>query len=220
MNGASGHAACAERRRNRRIREGTPGNDGFHDPKFDRQVFKLLPGDYFVTRRDEVLTTVLGSCVAACIRDPVAGVGGMNHFMLPAAGRDSGAWGGSGGNANRYGVFAMESLINALLKFGAQRERLEVKLFGGAAVIPGMSDVGARNLDFVRQFLTTEGLPVVAASVGDVTPRRVNYFPRTGEVLLRRLRLAGRDSLAARERSYLDRLASEPVCGEVELFGG
>jgi chemotaxis protein CheD len=207
-----------ERRRAVRLLPGTPGNDGILDPRFGKKVFKLLPGDFFVTRRDEILTTVLGSCIAACIRDPQAGVGGMNHFMLPTAMHDSGAW-GKAGNANRYGAFAMESLINAVLKLGARRERLEVKLFGGAAVIPGMSDVGARNIEFVRDYLATEALPVTAESVGDVTPRRVNYLPRTGDVLVRRLRLVTRDSLAQREREYLQTLAREPVSGDVELFG-
>ncbi len=210
---------ASERRKAAPLLPGTPGNDGFVDSKFDKKVFKLLPGDFFVTRRDEILTTVLGSCIAACIRDPVAGVGGMNHFMLPTATLDSGAWTGNASNANRYGAFAMESLINSVMKFGGRRERLEVKLFGGAAVIPGMSDVGARNIDFVRRFLHLEGLPVCAESVGDTTPRRVNYFPRTGEVLVRKLRLTSRDQLAAREKDYLSALTKEPVAGDIELFG-
>jgi chemotaxis protein CheD len=217
--GTTSPAFTAERRRNMHELPGTPGNDGFVDSKFNKKVFKLLPGDYFVTRRDEILTTVLGSCIAACIRDPVAGVGGMNHFMLPTASLDSGAWTGNASNANRYGAFAMESLINSVMKFGGRRDRLEVKLFGGAAVIPGMSDVGARNIDFVRRFLHLEGLPVCAESVGDTTPRRVNYFPRTGEVLVRKLRLTSRDQLAAREKDYLSALTKEPVSGDIELFG-
>jgi chemotaxis protein CheD len=216
---ASTSSAANERRRVAPLLPGTPGNEGFVDAKFGRKVFKLLPGDYFVTRRDEILTTVLGSCIAACIRDPVAGVGGMNHFMLPTASLDSGAWTGNASNANRYGAFAMESLINSVMKFGGRRERLEVKLFGGAAVIPGMSDVGARNIDFVRRFLHLEGLPISAESVGDITPRRVNYFPRTGEVLVRRLRLTSREQLAAREKDYLSALAKQPVAGDIELFG-
>ncbi len=208
-----------DRRRAVRPLVSTPGNDGYFDAKLNKKVFKLLPGDYFVTRRDEVLTTVLGSCIAACIRDPVAGVGGMNHFMLPTAGPDSGAWTGAASNSNRYGTFAMESLINAVMKFGGRRDRLEVKLFGGAAVIPGMSDVGARNIEFVRRFLGMESLPVSAESVGDTSPRRVNYFPRTGEVLVKRLRLVSGESVAARERDYLNSLAETPVQGDIELFG-
>ena len=210
---------ASERRRSTRPLGGTPGNDGFVDSKFNKKVFKLLPGDYFVTRRDEILTTVLGSCISACIRDPVIGVGGMNHFMLPNSTLDSGAWTGGASNSNRYGAYAMESLINSLMKFGAQRSRFEVKLFGGAAVIPGMSDVGARNIEFVRRFLAVEGLPVVAENVGDRTPRRINYFPRTGEVLMRKLRLISGESVAAREKDYLKALTTEPVAGDIELFG-
>lgn len=210
---------ATDRRRSTRPVTGTPGNDGFIDSKFNKKVFKLLPGDYFVTRRDEILTTVLGSCISACIRDPIAGVGGMNHFMLPNSTLDSGAWTGGASNSNRYGAYAMESLINSVMKFGGQRNRLEVKLFGGAAVIPGMSDVGARNIEFVRRFLAVEGLPVVAESVGERTPRRINYFPRTGEVLVRKLRLISGESVAAREKDYLSALTKEPVSGDVELFG-
>lgn len=209
----------ADRRAEAKVLAGTPGNRGFIDPKYNVKVFKLLPGDYFVTRRNEILTTVLGSCISACIRDPVVKVGGMNHFMLPTSNAiDSGAWAGKAGHANRYGAYAMEALINTVLKFGGQRNRLEVKLFGGAAVIAGMSDVGAKNIEFAREYLRMEGFNVVAQSVGDRTPRRINYFPRTGDVLVRKLRALTTDSVAMREREYLTALAHEPKGGDIELF--
>jgi chemotaxis protein CheD len=199
----------------------TPGNDGIFDPRLGVKVFKILPGEFLVTRRHEALTTVLGSCIAACMYDPRSGIGGMNHFMLPAsASIDSGAWAGETGHANRYGAYAMESLINALMKHGADRARLEAKLFGGAAVIRGMSDVGAKNIEFARRFLRLEGIPLLAESVGEATPRRVNFFAHTGEVLVRRLRTVANDSLAMREREYLSALTAAPASGDVELFDG
>ena len=208
-----------ERRANQPALMHTPANEGMFDPRFGVKVFKLLPGEFLVTRRNEALTTVLGSCIAACIRDPVAGVGGMNHFMLPTTATvDSDAWGGQAGHANRYGAYAMESLINALLKFGADRSRLEAKLFGGAAIIAGMTDVGAKNIEFARRFLRLEGVRVLAENVGDVTPRRVNYFPKTGDVLLKRLRDLANVSLASREREYLTSLSEDSAAGGVELF--
>lgn len=198
---------------------GTPGSDGFLDPHFNLKVFKLLPGDFFVTRRHEIFTTVLGSCISACIRDPIAGVGGMNHFMLPTGGiSNEGVRLGRISAANCYGTYAMESLINALLKFGGEKRRFEVKIFGGAAVIPGMSDVGARNIAFVRDFLKTEGMPIVAENVGDTCPRRINYLPRTGEVLMKRLRSVADDAIVQREREYVSQIAQVPAAGDVELF--
>lgn len=198
---------------------GTPGSDGFLDPHFNLKVFKLLPGDFFVTRRHEIFTTVLGSCISACIRDPVAGVGGMNHFMLPTGGiSNEGVRLGRISAANCYGTYAMESLINALLKFGGEKRRFEVKIFGGAAVIPGMSDVGARNIAFAREFLQTEGLPIVAENVGGTFPRRINYLPRTGEVLMKRLRSIVDDAVVQRERDYASQITQAPAAGEIELF--
>jgi chemotaxis protein CheD len=207
-------------RRTGRIRPvpGTPGIDGYFDTQFQLRIFKLLPGEWFVSRRHEILTTVLGSCIAACIRDPKAGIGGMNHFMLPTNNRDSGGWGTMASTENRYGSYAMESLINGILKLGGERSRLEVKIFGGAAVIKGMSDVGGRNIEFVRNFLHTEGLRIVAENVGADTPRRVNYFPRTGEVMIKRLRSLSGQSIAIREKDYMSSLVQAPVTGSIELF--
>jgi chemotaxis protein CheD len=150
---------------------------------------KILPGQYYVTRSDELVDTVLGSSVAACIRDPLAGVGGMNRFMLPeTAERSSNAWlDPKNGLATRYGSYAMESLINDLLKHGAQRARLEVKLFGGGRIIDSSIDVGACTIAFAREFVHVEGLTVAAEDLGDNVPRKVVCYPLTGPVRLKRL---------------------------------
>jgi chemotaxis protein CheD len=188
---------------------------GYYDPRFAAEALKVLPGEYLVTDRDVMLVTVLGSCVSACLRDPVAGIGGMNHFMLPEAGG-----GDTAGDSARYGGYAMEVLINELLKRGADRGRLEAKVFGGGAVLPGftINNIGQRNGRFVLDYLRAEGIPVAAQDLLDVYPRRVHYFPISGRVLVRRLPSANDAEVLASESLYRSRLASGPVGGSVELF--
>ena len=192
----------------------------YWDPGCDRWSAKILPGEYFVTRSDEAITTVLGSCIAACIRDPATRIGGMNHFMLPEDGSPGkSSWiDGPGGLATRYGSYAMESLINELMKLGARRDRLEVKLFGGGRILSSMTDVGQKNIAFARDFLKVEGFKIAAEDVGDVYPRRVIYFPATGVVMLKRLRALDVSAIAQRESIYLTRLAAKPAGDDVELF--
>lgn len=192
----------------------------YWDPGCDRWSAKILPGEYFVTRSDEAITTVLGSCIAACIRDPATRIGGMNHFMLPEdSSPGKSAWiDGPGGLATRYGSYAMESLINELMKLGARRDRLEVKLFGGGRILSSMTDVGQKNITFARDFLKLEGFKIAAEDVGDVYPRRVLYFPTTGVVMLKRLRALDVSAIAQRENNYLHSLAAKPVGDDVELF--
>lgn len=181
---------------------------------------KILPGEFYITRSDEAITTVLGSCISACIRDPLAGVGGMNHFMLPedtTQGKSS--WlDADAGLATRYGSFAMESLINGLLKLGARRERLEVKLFGGGKILNLDIDVGERNIEFARRWLKTEGYSIVAEDVGLSVPRRVVYFPTTGKVRVKHLRTLECREIAQREQQYLRKTVEKPAAGEIELF--
>lgn len=171
---------------------------------------QVTQGETHVTRdAREVLTTVLGSCIAACLRDPVAGVGGMNHFLLArGAGADQ--------EALRYGVNAMELLINALLSHGARRERLEAKLFGGAAVIPGLSDVGAGNIRFAHAYLADEGIAFAGGDVGGVHPRRIQYWPLSGRA--RQLAIPAFDAtrLIAREREAT--CTQDSGGHDVELF--
>ncbi|MBC7860720.1 MAG: chemoreceptor glutamine deamidase CheD [Burkholderiaceae bacterium] len=188
----------------------------YYDRTFDCDAAKILPGEYYFTGKDMLIVTVLGSCVSACIRDKVSGLGGMNHFMLP-----------DGGDANspvsasmRYGTNAMEILINDLLKAGAKRENLEAKVFGGGAVLRGFTaiNVGERNAAFVMNYLRAEKMRVVAEDLNDIYPRKVYFFPRSGKVLVKKLMTAHNETLVARELDYASRLKVAPVGGEVELF--
>lgn len=187
-------------------------------------IAKLLPGDYYVTTQDEVIDTVLGSCVSACIRNPKLGIGGMNHFMLPRpSGNGNDAWESGGiGRATRYGTASMEQLINRILKAGGTRADLEVKIFGGGRVLKTLTDVGDHNVTFVREFLKQEGLRVTSEDVGDTCPRHVQYFPLTGRVRVRHLTSShARDvarNVASHEQQYLKGLEKTPLAGEIDLF--
>jgi chemotaxis protein CheD len=188
----------------------------YYDRTFDCDAAKILPGEYYYTSKDMLIVTVLGSCVSACIRDRVQGLGGMNHFMLPDGGDQANPVSAS----MRYGTHAMEILINDLLKAGARREHLEAKVFGGGAVLRGFSamNVGERNAAFVIQFLKTERIPVLAEDLNDIYPRKVYFFPRTGRVLVKKLMQTHNDTLAERERDYASRLKVAPVGGAIDLF--
>ena len=181
---------------------------------------KILPGEYYVTLTDESIVTVLGSCISACIRDKVFGVGGMNHFMLPVGNDEKISMLANSNEAARYGNFAMEQMINDILKNGGRRENLEVKIFGGAKVIKNMQllDVGNRNIDFIRDYINTESLSLVAEDVGDIYPRKVMYFPATGKVRVKKLRSIHNNTIAEREHSYQAQIIQKPVEGEIELF--
>jgi chemotaxis protein CheD len=182
-------------------------------------IAKLLPGDFYVTQDEETLDTVLGSCVAACIRSPRLRMGGMNHFMLPRpSGFGADTWDDVRGRATRYGTASMEQLINRILSRGATRNELEVKVFGGARVLGAMTDIGNHNVLFVREFLKNEGLKVTAEDVGDSCPRHVQFFPITGKVRVRHLGLRQQTGIASREETYLKDLDAKPVGGEIDLF--
>lgn len=189
----------------------------YFDRRFGCEAVKLLPGEYFVTDRDIALVTTLGSCVSACIRDRVTGVGGMNHFMLPEVGLDAG---NPAATSARYGAYAMEVLINDLLKRGAKRANLEAKVFGGGNVLDGLTlaNVGERNAAFVLGFLALENIPLAARDLLGANPRKVCFFPRTGRVLVRKLGGSGSGRLVTREADYLHSLRGRSVSGDVELF--
>ena len=179
---------------------------------------RLLPGEYYVTIHDECVYTTLGSCISACIRDRVSGVGGMNHFMLPAS-SDSNSWKSTNlSEAARYGNFAMEHLINVILKNGGKRQNLEAKLFGGGRIMQNMSDIGMRNIIFVKDYLKIEEIEVVSEDVGDVYPRMVAYFPATGKVRVKRLRSLHNNIIIEEESRYISTVTSKLVGGEIKLF--
>lgn len=187
----------------------------YFDAQLEMPGVKLMPGEYHVTGDDMVQVTVLGSCVAACIRDVACGIGGMNHFMLP----DSGT-GKSDGAPARYGVYAMEMLINSLVKMGAQRRNLEAKVFGGGNVMRALisSNVGHRNADFVLEFLSNENIRVVAKDLKDIYPRKVYFFPRTGRVRVKKLVTLHNRTINERESSYVEQLSGVRRGGDIELF--
>lgn len=188
----------------------------YMDRHFSRHAMKILPGEFYATKDDEVIVTVLGSCVSACIMDPIAMVGGMNHFMLPAR----------KGNAHedmfyaaRYGAAAMEYLINNLLHLGADRDRLVAKAFGGGKVMRNMeTDIGGQNIEFVRMFLRRENIPLWSEDLGGELPRKVYFFPHTGQVIVKRLSHVHNDTLVLRELSYFKQVSDKPIEGDVELF--
>ena len=186
------------------------------DGRFPHEIASILPGELFVSKEPMIVYTVLGSCISACIRDPVVGVGGMNHFMLPEP-KDSGdSW----GESTRYGSFAMESLINGILKRGGTKSRLEVKLFGAGKIYDGNIDIGARNADWVVKYLHAEGLMPVKTDLGDVYPRKVYYFTESGRVLLKKIERLKNRTIADREAEYAAKMRSvtQQPAEDVTLF--
>lgn len=180
-------------------------------------MVKVFPGEFYITRKtDEMIVTVLGSCVAACIRDPVAGIGGMNHFML--AQHSSGNW-GNDMRSMRFGNFAMEKLINELIKAGCMRERLEIKVFGGGNVTDTRNAIGSDNAEFVLRYLKAEGLRCAAQDLGGSHPRRIHYYSATGRVVRRFLGLGETYAVRREEKDYEKRLLAEKTSGDIELFG-
>jgi chemotaxis protein CheD len=185
----------------------------FHDAHFRNDAVKVLPGEFFVHDEDLLIMTTLGSCIAACLWDRERKVGGMNHFMLPDAGGAS--------DNGRYGSYAMELLINELIKRGANRSTMEAKVFGGGAVIGGMTslNVGERNTAFVLDYLKTERIAVVSKDVLDVYPRKVCFLPASGKAMVKRLAPTNPEAIVAQERAAAQK--AQPVAtggGSIDLF--
>ncbi len=192
-----------------------PGEASFFysDHHFQYDAVKVLPGEYYVARDDIMVMTVLGSCISACIWDGRVRAGGMNHFMLPD--------GDSADGGGRYGSYAMELLINQMLKLGARRESMQAKIFGGAQVMAGFTsmNVGERNTRFVLDYLATERIPVVSQDVLDIHPRKVCFFPVTGKALVKRLAHSHPETLAVEERKgNAATVARSTSGGSVDLF--
>lgn len=190
----------------------------YWDPRMSTVAAKILPGQCYVSRQGEMIVTVLGSCIAACIRDKRVGVGGMNHFMLPI--RNGSRSDSAITSELAYGNWAMEYLLNEIMKAGGRKNNLEIKLFGGGRVLEHLkqADIGARNIEFVKDFLLKEGLSVVAEDLGSTCPRKVLYFPDTGAVKLKRMMTQANDTVRRREREYYDSIVKKPDSGDIELF--
>ena len=190
--------------------------DQYFDRHFSKSAVKILPGQYYVSSRDILIVTVLGSCVSVCLHDPIARVGGMNHFMLPEHSEACSLLSDSA----RYGAYAMEVLINNLIKAGASRGRLVAKVFGAGRVLTGMThtDIGARNASFAMHYLDDEGISIAANDLLGIYPRKVYFFPREGRVLVKKLRSLHNNTIVQREREYEAMLDQTKVEGSVDLF--
>lgn len=191
----------------------------YWDGQHNMPAAKILPGEYYVTRYDEIITTVLGSCISVCVHDLSAGVGGMNHFMLPIS--KSGDWNGAEdpvSEANRYGNFAMEHMINELLKYGAAKQNLEVKVFGGGQILSKFTHIGEKNIQFIHLYIENERLRLAGEDVGGCLARKVVYFPATGRVRVKKLKQLNNNTILEREHKYIADIERTPVKGEVELF--
>ena len=192
----------------------------FWDKENEVVCARILPGEYYVTTENESVTTVLGSCISACIRDTVSGVGGMNHFMLPETSKKKLNMGAEAvvGNATRYGNYAMEHLINMILTHGGKRKNLEVKLFGGGKILSTMGDVGVNNINFALEYVDAEGLILASQDLGDIYPRKVIYYPATGKVRMKKVKDLHNETLVSREKQYSSSIENKPVESDVELW--
>lgn len=186
---------------------------GYYDPKFQSNSVTVLPGEYFTTEYSEdMLVTLLGSCVAACIRDPIANVGGLNHFLLAEPSLDITS------PSNRYGSFAMECLINEILKKGGIKNRLEAKVFGGSDLFNSRLKIGQRNSEFVKKYLFEERIPIISEDLGGQRPRRIHYWPATGRVMRLVLQQNEQKTILNEEQNYRKKVSREVVQGDIELF--
>lgn len=175
--------------------------NGYKDPFTGKWTVKILPGEFFVCAPGEdMIVTTLGSCISACIWDKTLGLGGMNHFMLAQS--ELGAWGAHGAASARFGNFAMEFLINEILKQGGQREKLRAKIFGGASMNTGGEKVGSANIAFAESYLKTERIPLLAKDTGGWLARKIYFEPKTGGVRVKKLDNLKNDTISQREKTY------------------
>ncbi|MCW8929880.1 MAG: chemoreceptor glutamine deamidase CheD [Gammaproteobacteria bacterium] len=193
----------------------------YWDHRFQRHTIKLLPGDFDVINGEEMLVTVLGSCIAACIRDTQSGIGGMNHFLLPSENKNGQPknWHDYDSEATRYGDLAMEQLINNIIGMGGKRENLEAKIFGGARMFKTtFSDIGGQNIAFVKEYLKTEKIRITKNDTAGTNARKVYYIPSTGEVFLKRITRTNNNTIELREREYMDEANHARTTADISFF--
>lgn len=188
----------------------------YFDKNFNTDAVKILPGEYFATKDSTMIVTVLGSCVSVCLRDPITRIAGMNHFLLPANKDEI----NFNSDSARYGVYAMEVLVNHLMKLGASKGRLEAKVFGGGNVLKQLrtNSVGEQNSAFVLEYLENENIPIKAQDLLGEFPRKVYFFPLTGEVKVRKLKSIHNTTILERESEYRVKVSKTPNAGDVDLF--
>jgi chemotaxis protein CheD len=194
----------------------------YWDKQRNMVVAKILPGEFYMTVDNVAIATTLGSCISACIWDDKVHIGGMNHFMLPITEKEIHEinWGQREKNADatRYGNFAMEHLINTILKSGGRKTNLRAKIFGGAKVINQLSNIGQKNIDFAYEYLEDEGIIIEGTDVGDIYPRKVIFEPQSGRAFIKRLNTLHNDTILERESDYSNKLDHKGISGDVELF--
>lgn len=193
----------------------------YYDQNLEVTVVKLLTGDCYYTNQDrEMLVTILGSCISVCLRDPKNKIAGMNHILLPGD-SNTNLKKGDPGYSTRFGAFAMEELINGMLKLGAKKSNMEAKIFGGGNVIKNSTLIGERNIKFALDFLEQEKIPTLSKDVGGDTARRLHFFPDTGKAFIRKLKRKEDMVILDKEKEYQNTLKNkfedekEP---EVDLF--
>lgn len=194
----------------------------YWDKQRNMVVAKILPGEFYMTSEKMAIATTLGSCVSACIWDSCRGIGGMNHFMLPLTEKEAHEvdWGqrGLASDATRYGNFAMEHLINLIIRCGGNKRNLKCKIFGGGKVLRKMSNVGEKNIAFVKSYLATEGMTIESEDVGSIYPRKILFEPFSGRAFVKRLDNLHNDTIVRRETDYRSQIDQKPQEGDVELF--
>lgn len=194
----------------------------YWDKHRETVVAKILPGEFYMTQDNVMIATTLGSCISACIWDCKVGIGGMNHFMLPLTDKEAHNvdWGkrGQASDATRYGNFAMEHLVNTILKHGGRRVNLRAKVFGGGKVLKQMSDIGQKNITFVLSYLEKENINIVGSDIGSFYPRKVLFNPKNGRVFVKKLDNLHNDTIVKRETNYRSSIDTKPVDGDIELF--
>jgi len=187
--------------------------------RFEQQILTIHPGEFYATGDDVVISTVLGSCVAVGLYDPGAGMGGLNHFMLPGVMKKDELI----ANPNaRYGMHAMELLINELMKLGLRKRDMVAKVFGGGSVLrlhgTEASAIPRSNIEFAFEYLEKESIPVVASDVGGRQPRKIFFFPRSGKVLLTRIGGQRAGVVEKEEEEYLEAIRRAPREGPIRMF--
>jgi len=203
--------------------EALPGFEAINrywDRKHGFYAAKILPGQYYVSNNDELIATTLGSCISVCAVDRTVGIGGMNHFMLPVySANHKDAWGSTIISAEtRYGNFAMEHMINDIIKFGGIKSRIELKIIGGGRVMERMTDIGLRNISFVYDYIANENLKLVKEDIGDRYPRKVLFHIKSGKVKVRKLKKENNTTLMQRDTEYMDKMKTDELDGSVDLF--
>lgn len=203
-----------------RILPGFENINRFWCRQMNMEMVKILPGEFYVTTSDEIIATVLGSCISVCIRDAKLGIGGMNHFMLPENNKkNDDSWKYNEiDKAARYGSDAMEHLVNEILKNGGSKKRFEIKITGGGRIMAKMNDIGAKNISFIKKYLQTEGYTITTEDLGEIYPRKVRYFPKTGKLQVKKLRSLHNDTIISREKDYKKHIEEDKIEGDIELF--